>query len=415
MKIVNDYKEILDHNPKIAEFFDETTYDYMEQSNKKTRKGLFTLWEKNLDDNLDMLEKHGLVNDGCRGIGHNKAVIAIGAGPSLKRHTQRLKDLCHWNAQFDVKEQPFLFMCSNHQFKPYVMEGIVPHFVMLTDAGDSDAVYNQLCVGVPARARRCVLVCSLYANPKITHQWDKNGGLIQFYSPFGDEITEKVPRLKGKEMIQGGNVMNTAWVISYSCMASKVFMAVGNDLSYEITDDESQRRKGYYADGDYSSNLASGRDEARKQFQWMGFSFRDDPFGNGKIIDMKPRATVHTLYSYKNWLEINIGIQETHNHSFHYYNCSEEGILGVVAKDKSKTGMEHKDNWTMLDDLFPKHYHTTTLQDATSHFLMMRELWQTRMGISTAARPATVLPGLTGGAINIARPNHASTPSGLII
>lgn len=415
MKIVSDYKEIIEQNPKIAEFLDADTYEYMSGANKKTQGALSPLWEKNFKDNLDLLEKHGLVNDGCRGIGNNKAVIMIGAGPSLKRHTERLKNLCHWNAQFEVKDQPFLFMCSNHQFKPYAKEGIVPHFVVLVDASESEAVYKQLCVDIPLRARRCVLVCSLYANPKITHRWDKNGGLIQFYSPLGDGITDKVESLKGKEIIQGGNVMNTAWVIAYSLMVSRVFIAVGNDLSYGITDDDDDRRKGYYADGDYSSNLASGRDEAKKQFKWMGFEFRDNPFEKGSIIDFKPRSTVHSLYSYKNWLEINIGLQGSHHKSFHYYNCSEEGILGVVAKDKSKTSLEDKDNWILLDEVFPEHYHTTSLQDATSHFIMMRKLWETRMGIRTSAESAIVLPGQTVGVPGIGLPRSGSTPSGIIL
>jgi len=274
---------------------------------------------------------------------------------------------------------------------------------------ESDAIYGQLCKNIPKRGHNTVLICSLYANPKLTHEWDRRGGVIQFYAPMGDWIPEEIPGVEEKQIMQGGNVMNISWTMSFGCMGSKIFMAVGNDLSYPTSDDVEVRRKGYYADGDYSSNLASQRDEASRQFKWMGFSMRDDPFTGKPRIDFKPRSTVQSLYGYKNWLEINVGIQEIHSKSFHYYNCSEEGILGVAAKDKAKEKLEDKDNWILLDEVYPKHYHTTTLEDATTQFLTMRELWRQKMATQTGAGNVIHLPGRTDGASDI-----VLNPSGIM-
>jgi len=375
------YKDLLAHNPKLGAVVDPDTYKFLGNTSIKTKGALLDMWKKHLRANLDLFHKHGFVNDGCKGFGSNKATIAIGAGPSLNRHTKKLKELNHWNAQFEFKQQPFLFFCSNHQFKPYLDEGIIPHFVMLVDGSDSNAIYKQLCKNIPKRGHNVVLVCSLYANPKITHDWDKRGGAIQFYAPMGDWVPDEIPNIEKKQIMQGGNVMNTSWVISLGCMGCRVFMTVGNDLSYPICEDVSveDRRKKYYADGDYSTNLASKRDEAARQFKWMGFEMSTNIFTGEPQIKMVPRSTVQSLYGYKNWLEINIGIQDQMEGSFHYFNCSEEGILGVVAKDKDRQNLKDRSNWLMLDDIFPKRYHTRTLEEATTTFLAMRELWREKV------------------------------------
>lgn len=408
------YKDLLKHNPKLGEVLDVDTYRFLDNSNAKTHSALLGMWKDHLKENVGLLEKHGFINDGCKGFGANKATIAIGAGPSLKRHTKRLKDLCHWNAGFKTTVQPFIFMSSNHQFKPYLEEGIIPHFVTLVDASESDAVYRQLCKNIPKRGLNTVLACTLYTNPKIVRDWDARGGIIQFYAPMGDWIAEEISDIGDKQVMQGGNVMNMAWILSFGCMGSRIFMAVGNDLSYPTVDNVESRRLGYYADGDYSTNLASKRDEAARQFKWMGFEMRNDPFSGEPRIDMKPRPTVQSLYGYKNWVEINIGIQEIHSKSFHYYNCSEEGILGVVAKDKSKDSLEDKDNWVLLDEIFPKHYHTTTLEDATSQFITMREIWRQKTINGSGANLASRLPVQTDIASLADQNQHGVTQSGII-
>jgi len=384
------YEELLAHNPKLGQYFDRNTYEFLGNTSGKTKSRLQGMWTDHLRANKALLKKHGFVNDGCKGCGSNKATIAIGAGPSLNRHTEKLKELNYWNAGFDFKNQPFVFICSNHQFKPYLKEGIIPHFVLLVDASESTAVYDQLCKNIPKRGHSTILICSINANPKIVKAWDKRGGAIQFYAPIGDWVLDELPGIKDKQIMQGGNVMNSAWVISLGCLGSKIFMAVGNDLSYTISKDVKKRRAGYYADGDYSTNLASKRDEAARQFQWVGFKIENNIFTNKPQIKLEKRATVQSLYGYKNWLEINMGIQDKISSSFHYYNCSEEGILGVIAKDKNKKNLEDKNNWMLLDELFPNRYHTKTLEEATTNYLAMRELWRERAVINSGARRVIV-------------------------
>ena len=383
------YKDLIAHNPKLGEILDSKTYEFLGDTSKKTKGSLLDMWKDHLSANLDLLDKHGFVNDGCSGFGSNKATIAIGAGPSLRRHEKKLRELNHFNAQFEFKQQPFLFISSNHQFKPLLDDGVIPHFVLLVDGSESEAIYDQLCKGIPRRGLSTVLTCSLYANPKITHDWDQRGGVIQFYAPMGDWIPEEIPNVEKYQILQGGNVMNVAWVMSFGCMNSRIFMTIGNDLSYPISSDVEERRKNYYADGNYSSNLASKRDEAARQFHWLGFDMSTNIFTGQPQINLKPRATVQSLYGYKNWLEINIGIQDMMPGSFHYYNCSEEGILGVVAKEKDRKNLESKDNWRLLDEVFPKRYHTTTFDEATTHYLAMREVWREK--VVTAANVGHVI------------------------
>jgi len=382
------YEELIDHSPKMGQIVDRQTYEFLGKTSSNTRDFLMKTWVSHVRANLPFVEKHGFVNDGCRGCGSNKATIAIGAGPSLNRHTQKLKELNYYNAGFEFKKQPFVFLCSNHQFKSHLKEGIIPHFVLLVDASDSEAIYDQLCKDIPKRGRHSILICSINANPKIVRAWDKRGGAIQFYAPLGDWVTEEIPGIENKQIMQGGNVMNSAWVIALGCFGSRIFIAVGNDLSYTISKDVEKRRADYYADGDYSSNLSSERDEAARQFKWVGFDMDTNIFTGKPQIRFTQKATVHSLFGYKNWLEINIGIQDKMTGSFHYYNCSEEGILGVIAKDKDKTNLEDKNNWMLLDEVFPNRYHTKTLEEATTNYLAMRDLWRKRLETSAGAGSA---------------------------
>jgi len=408
---VPSYDALIEHNPKIAQVINEKIYDFSGKVNDKTVDVLGDLWHRHFKKNLSLFyKKHGLVNDGCHGFGHNKAVIGIGAGPSFSRNKEYLKRICHYNSKFPFNQQPFLFIVSNHQFKPCVNEGIVPHFVALADASESDAIKSQLCDDVPERAHHTILLCSLNANPHLLKEWDKQGKLIQFYVPPGEWNKKTFKEKTGfdaekKQLMQGGNVMNVSWVASWAALGSRIFITVGNDLGYEPEKDEEKRRQNYYADGDYSTNLASNRDEAKKQFAWMGYSIDPTVIVDEKMLTFKPYSTVSSLFNYKAWIETMIGIQDASGQSFHYYNCSEAGILGVLAKSYEVDDMTDMDNWILMDEIFPNHWHTTTFEAAVTRYLSTRELWlETRMATGHGAGLVTGLPGKTAGVSNIVLP-----------
>lgn len=392
------YQELLDVNSDIANIVPEKVYESMLKMGKATNKALSKMWLRQLKKNAKrFLGKHGLLVDNCGGFGTNKATILIGAGPSFNKNKEYLKKLCQFNAGFKFELQPFIFIASNHQYKPCLDIGIIPHFVILVDA--SDGTYDQLCTDIPKRGHATTLICSLHCSPKIITEWTNQGRLVQFYIAQDEKNFEVLKDVTGKDYSkkgspQGGNVLNTAWVLAYTGFGSKVIFTVGNDLSYPIEDTVEKRREVYYADGDYSTNLSSKRDEAGKLKKWLGFELGKNIFTDETELRMKLCGTTQTLYLYKIWIELNILIQSKKNVSFHYYNCSEGGILGVVAKSYEKDDLTDKDNWCLLDEMAPNHWHTRTLEDAAMEFLAARKmLWQTQM--EDAGAGVVSLPEMT--------------------
>lgn len=377
------YQEILEHNPDIGGYFFDSDWDFCDKTNDITGDALADLWCENAVKNAKLLPAHGLMRDGCVGAGFNKAAILIGAGPSVKKHMDFLKELCFFNAAFPFYEQPFLFVATNHQFKPCLEHGIIPHFVILGDA--SDVVYPQLCKGIPGKAKGTILLAPMRADPKTVAEWDRQGRAINFMIGRNKKVAEALKPELGinpldanrATIIFGGNVMNLAMIALLSYSGCTSFIAVGNDLSYDPQPTPEEREKAYYGDGDYSTNKATGRDEANKNVvAWMGYELDESIIAPGHfILRYKPKCTANTLLSYKMWLEVRVGVQEKLKHSFHYFNCSETGILGVLSrKPRIKLGsvkeaMEDQDNWFMIDELFPKRYHTWTLNAAVNMFI----------------------------------------------
>ena len=308
------YEDLIAHNPAIAEIISEDRLNFVKDQTRRTTRKLDEIWNRQLRKNAKTLyRKHGLIQNSCAGFGTNKATVAIGAGPSFNKNKELLKRLNHWNALFPFEKQPFLFVVSNHQFKDCLDFGIVPHFVLLVDA--SDAVDDHLLNGVSPRGQNVPLICCLHCHPKILKEWDRQGKLIQFFVTTDEDkgkIFEETTghKLNGKTIMPGGNVVNVAWAVSRMVFDSSVFICVGNDLSYPISESEEERRGGYYADGDYTANLKTGRDEAQHQFKWLGFDLSKNPFTDEPRVDFNPVATVPSLYGYKTWIETTVAIQD---------------------------------------------------------------------------------------------------------
>jgi len=240
--------------------------------------------------------------------------------------------------------------------------------------------------------------------------------MIQFYIPTGDDNKEIFKAVTGKEigdkqMMQGGNVSNVAWMASMVALDSRVFMCVGNDLSYDIHEDVNTRRKSYYADGDYSTNLASKRDEAKGIMKWVGFDMYKNPFTDEYMIKFVPKGTTGSLFNYKTWMETYIAIQDVRNDSYHYYNCSEGGILGVVPKSYKKVDLEDVKNWVLLDEILPRRWHTQSLIKAATVFMEARQQCQTQREILTGARSVARLPQRIGTENDIGQSIKALRPN----
>jgi hypothetical protein len=165
---------------------------------------------------------------------------------------------------------------------------------------------------------------------------------------------------------------------------------VGNDLSYPASTDLKDRRKGFYEDGDYSTNIKSRRDEASHQFEWGGFELPENTIWTPKNdINWKGQwlLTAPTLFYYKSWLETNSMILWESGNQFHVYNCTEGGILGVLLKEEINVVEKYDEkfdpeNWFLMDEVTRGRWRTRTLWHACEEFhdakekLLGRDKWQ---------------------------------------
>lgn len=410
-KQTDKYEDLIQAAPELEKQLVPEQCAQWQHNNEMLRKRFSKLWKKNLKNNCKQLfQKHGPITRDCVGLGINKAVIAIGAGASFNKNKDVLKELYDSTICLPFDEQPFVFVCCNHQYKPLLEMGIAPHFVVLLDG--TDVVYDQLCKAIPRHGRGTTLLAPLRVHHRVAHEWDRQGRHIRWYMGDNEWMIAEFEKVMGYDphdhkMIigHGGNVMNQIMQLSMHHLKSSVHMVVGNDLSYEYNEDLGSRRDGYYADGNYSTNIATGRDEANRVLPWMGFELVDSIIEPGKsMVKFVPRATTYQLMIYKSWLENQLVIQSKFaTAKFHYYNCSEQGILGVMSRKNIKQieqdtpveVLKDKSNWYMFDEDIPKHYHTRTLVQATDEFLRAREaligeqLWQ--KAILTGAGDAETL------------------------
>jgi hypothetical protein len=268
-------------------------------------------------------------------------------------------------------------------FKPLLKMGVIPDFVVITDA--SDVIFNQLCVDIPDCGKHTVLLSTPQASPRVLKKWHKQGRTMRFYLTQNEDGWDAVRRYSGEDprkyaVLQGGNVLNCAWALSMMTLQSTVFMALGNDLSFPIKDTLIEKRDAYYCDGDYSTNApitGTGRDEAKTDKKWMGYTLHRPaiflPGVRSKYsISIEPVHTTQTLWVYKTWVEANVMGGVHHGYPYHYYNCTEGGILGVICKDDSDEGIDNPENWFMLDEVCPR-YHTRMFEDAVHEFLEAKE------------------------------------------
>jgi len=378
------YEEIIEAHPTLKSVVHQNSWDYIEHSDGVTLKKLEKQWCKNAEENIrnKRYKRHGGLNKDCIGFGKNKAVVAIGAGKSLKKNLHVLKRVHDFDGVKSWDDRNFIFIASNHMFKPLLKEGIIPDFVMIADG--SDVIMDQLTKDIPESGRNCVLLSGIQCSPRVLKKWEKQGRDIRFYITMNKSVQKVFEDLTGHkasqiEIHQGGNVLNSCWTLSMALLKSTVFMALGNDMSFMRYDDGEQQRNNYYADGDYSTNIATGRDEASDKQEWMGFSLShtniiSDDATKRYNIELDRVGTTANLWVYKTWLESRVvALAEMPNTApFHYYNCTEGGIGGVLCDTQDMVDRAKIENWMMLDTLC-KRWKTRMFEDAVSEFLKAKD------------------------------------------
>jgi hypothetical protein len=381
--------EKYDERPELHGVISQKNFEFVQTVNATTAGVLGETWDNNVKSNKKYWRKHQKLRD-LVGIGKNKAVIGIGAGQSFHKNKDVLKSYVNRDGIKSWEDRDFITIASNHQFKPLLEMGIIPDFVLVVDA--SDVIMDQITKDIPREAQGTQLIVGVHANPKVIKEWDKQGRGIVFYASTAPIIKEAALKhikrgVKENVIEVGGNVLNGAFMIGAGPMQSTIFMGVGNDLSFPMSDDAEEQRKRYYADGDYSTNAevtGTGRDEGKAMTRWQGLSLNrkrvisiDEPIGSMRRynINLDVVGTSHTLWVYKIWLETCMIGQTNMPVYFHYFNCTEGGILGVMAKEDDNESLFKEDNWYLLDEVcVNKHtgkqmYMTAMLEDAFDIFL----------------------------------------------
>lgn len=403
------YENLVKKWPELKGVLSKTSWDYISVSNKDTLKLLRKDWIKNIRKNIrsGLYKKHGPLVKDCVNIAKNKAVIAVGAGPSFNKNKKVLKRIHDEDGCKEWRDRDFVIIASNHQYKPLLKMGIIPDFVVAVDA--SDVIYKQMCESVPKIGKHTVFFAGLQMSSKVFDEWDRQGRDIRFYLPATKGLDKAFEKYSGNSAAPlkinvGGNVLNSAWVISKYFLGSSVFFAVGCDLSYPRLESIDERRKAYYADGDYSTNAkltGTGRDEAKNRKDWMAFSIEKNriirPTSDVRAlkgtyrIEIDLAHTTNTLWVYKTWIEAQVMFNYLSGQRFHYFNCSEGGIAGVMCKDETIEGRFEESNWFLLDDACPR-WHTMMLEDAANYFVECKrryESWEHQ-------RKSVVAPYATG-------------------
>jgi hypothetical protein len=390
------YDKAVADNPIVGQVVQKNSWDYLTASNKFTVNKFIKEWKRNIVKNVKsgLWKKHRGIARDCIGLCKNKAIVAVGAGSSLNKNIQVLKKLHNADGFKDWEDRDFVIVASNHQYKPLLRMGIIPDFVVVVDA--SDVVYDQLCTDVPIIGQSTILLAAVHCSNKVLKEWDKQGRTIRFYITTTEGLAAEFEKASGKKAVPhivhaGGNVLNTLWNISFRWFNSSTFICVGNDLSYPLDKDPDVQRKKYYADGDYSTNAevtGTGRDEAKDHKAWMGFLIERSPIYTSKLeerfkIEIEPVGTTQTLWVCKVWLEGQVVLNEGKGRKFHYYNCSEGGILGVLCKVDTIEGRADENNWFLLDEV-SKNYHTTTLEHAVNKFFTAKEVMKCRLDVQDA-------------------------------
>ncbi len=384
--------------PMLQGVIPETHHHFLTIANNQTLDAFTDWWKEQMEANHKnrLWKRFGGVTT-LAGAGHNKAIIGVGSGPSLSKNLHVLKEIHDRDGVRNPEDKDFLICSSNHQFRPLLEAGIIPDFVFLVDA--SKIAYDQIIRDIPPEGENCILIAGYHCDPETLRAWSKAGRAIKFYLSDNKGMKQMFRNITGKNpnpygIINGGNVLNSMWAITSKFFGSRTFMGIGNDLSYPSGKSIKKRRAGYYQDGDYSVNMpkneggkGTGRDEAKQNIQWMSFKITDSNLcnldGSQKIPGIAGDeivGTSNTLWVYKTWLEEACLITAANDKArFRYYNCTEGGVLGVLAKSTDPKEMVKDENWFMVDEVC-KRYHTTTLKYATDQFSRAKEILRCQLG-----------------------------------
>jgi SAM-dependent methyltransferase len=271
-------------------------YDnFMKFGNKNDEEaGLPKIWKVNGEKNIPWLDTikdrvtsvHSIPKYG------DKAIIFVGTAPSLEKSWKHLRNL----------SDRYIIVATNSSAQYLGERGVVPHYVILLDGRP-----GKWSMALGEKFKDVTAIFGPCAEQQAMRDWP---GKIMIM-PLGVQdksLNQKIRKRWGKPLPSGGNALNSAVSIFSLLTDAKIFLFVGNDLSFKDT---------YYTDRKCDNDKSA-------------YFFATDIYGE-KVKTLIP------LYEYKVWLET---IMSQTWPEYHYINCS-DGILGIDVDGEIMQFCEH--------------------------------------------------------------------------
>lgn len=233
------------------------------------------MWSDNTRRNIPRIKKKDSVYShvGIFDGDSEKAVVLVGASPSLRDDVEKLKEL----------DENFVIIVANSALKFLLEHDVKPEYVIAIDGDKSNLVGHLDCEN-----RDMTLITSNAVAPEIFDVWDGKVIWTPYYS-IDKKLKSKVRYRLGRKISVGGNAMTTAAVVSYSIFHANTLIFVGNECCYD--EQYYVDKKSMWEDGDkmvFKVYDSKGRERYTNvplhlYAQWLEKMAHEAPEGN--LID----------------------------------------------------------------------------------------------------------------------------------
>jgi hypothetical protein len=189
---------------------------------------LHQLWNKRTKDNLHRFNKKNSIwtLDWKYYRENEKAMVIVGASPSLLNDVGKLKEL----------DDNFIILCANSSLKFLLKNNIKPHYVVCVDADGKD-IPKHLDI---EDSKDITLLASTVVCGEALDKWKGPIYYMPYYS-IKKELRSKVRSRLGRAVPSGGNSITSAFYVASIIFGSRTVIFVGNEYCFD-------KVKQYYAD-----------------------------------------------------------------------------------------------------------------------------------------------------------------------
>jgi len=279
--------------------FNDVSEHFIKQVSDNTGDWYEKLWLDNARANRERIRKEGWACSALQGKYKDKTTVMLGAGPSINKHLDQLRDL--------QRDKNFIFVAVHSGLPHLLKSGITPNYCMLADA-DPKVIrfWSDLDMDL---TRNITLIACVNVHPSLVEKWQGPILWIAYYTSV-KKINKKYqkwfPNLNGNgEFFYSlSSQYNAGTAFSFLVLETPIILFVGNELSFK-----EQIGGKYYAD------------KADMKDAWKR---KPAPDIHGRTV-----YTTYVLYSLKMALEDFLGKV---GGAGWFFNCTEEGIFGMTAK-----------------------------------------------------------------------------------